>query len=126
MRILLANEPRSHWEVFAGALRALRPHLEVITVKPDALEGEVPRLRPDASTYDSDRPDSVLVPGVVLWLLSFLWVSLARGSCRACGGSRGRGAYGGLAGLLWMRRREGVPVGSGSSTLLIPGLLVVR
>jgi hypothetical protein len=37
MRILLANEPRSHREVFAGALRALRPHLEVITVKPDAV-----------------------------------------------------------------------------------------
>jgi hypothetical protein len=48
MRILLANEPRSHREVFAGALRALRPHVEVITVKPDALEGEAPRLRPDA------------------------------------------------------------------------------
>ena len=48
MRVLLANEPRSHREVFAGALRALRPHLEVITVKPDALEGEAPRLRPDA------------------------------------------------------------------------------
>jgi hypothetical protein len=48
MRILLANEPRSHREVFAGALRALRPHAEVITVKPDALEGEAPRLRPDA------------------------------------------------------------------------------
>jgi hypothetical protein len=48
MRILLANEPRSHREVFAGALRVLRPHVEVITVKPDALEGEAPRLHPDA------------------------------------------------------------------------------
>ncbi len=48
MRILMANEPRSHREVFAGALRALRPNVEVITVKPDALEGEAPRLRPDA------------------------------------------------------------------------------
>jgi hypothetical protein len=48
MRILMANEPRSHREVFAGALRALRPHVEVITVEPDALEGEAPRLRPDA------------------------------------------------------------------------------
>jgi LmbE family N-acetylglucosaminyl deacetylase len=48
MRILMANEPRSHREVFAGALRALRPHLEVITVTPDALEGEAPRLHPDA------------------------------------------------------------------------------
>jgi len=48
MRILLANEPRSHREVFAGALRALRPHVEVITVMPDALEGEAPKLHPDA------------------------------------------------------------------------------
>ena len=48
MRILMANEPRSHREVFAGAIRVLRPHVEVITVKPDALEGEAPRLRPDA------------------------------------------------------------------------------
>jgi len=48
MRILMGNEPRSHREVFAGAIRALRPHVEVITVKPDALEGEAPRLRPDA------------------------------------------------------------------------------
>lgn len=48
MRILLTNEPRSHREVFAGAIRALRPHVEVITLKPDALEGEAPRQRPDA------------------------------------------------------------------------------
>jgi hypothetical protein len=48
MRILMANEPRSHREVFAGALRALRPHVEVITVKPDALEREAPRVPPDA------------------------------------------------------------------------------
>ena len=48
MRILMANEPRSHREVFAGALRVLRPHVEVITVMPDALESEAPRLRPDA------------------------------------------------------------------------------
>ena len=27
---------------------ALRPHVGVITVRPDALEGEAPRLRPDA------------------------------------------------------------------------------
>ena len=56
MRILLANEPRSHREVFAGALRALRPHVEVITVKPDALEGEAPRLRPDAVLFSRITP----------------------------------------------------------------------
>ncbi len=47
MRVLMANEPSSHREVFAGALRALRPHVEVITIRP-TLEGEAPRLRPDA------------------------------------------------------------------------------
>ena len=57
MRVLLANEPRSHREVFAGALRALRPHLEVITVKPDALEGEAPRLRPDAVVCSRVTPE---------------------------------------------------------------------
>jgi len=57
MRVLLANEPRSHREVFAGALRALRPHLEVITVKPDVLEGEAPRLRPDAVVCSRITPE---------------------------------------------------------------------
>ena len=56
MRVLMANEPRSHQEVFAGALRALRPHVEVITVRPDALEGEAPRLRPDAVVCSQVTP----------------------------------------------------------------------
>ncbi len=67
MRVLLANEPCSCREVFARAFRALRTHVEVITVEPDALEGEAPRLRPDVAcshitpalrsdTYRSWRP----------------------------------------------------------------------
>jgi Helix-turn-helix domain len=47
MRILLANEPRSYREAFADALRVLRPHFEVITLQPDALEEATQRLRPD-------------------------------------------------------------------------------
>lgn len=47
MRILLANEPRSYREAFADALRVLRPHFEVLTLEPDALEEATVRLRPD-------------------------------------------------------------------------------
>lgn len=38
MRVLLTNEPRSYREIFAGAFRALRPHIEVITAEPEAME----------------------------------------------------------------------------------------
>ena len=47
MRLLLANEPRSYREAFADAFRALRPHFEVITLEPDALEDATLHLRPD-------------------------------------------------------------------------------
>jgi hypothetical protein len=46
-RILLANEPRLYRDVIAGALRAVRPHLEVIVVEPEDLDREVVRLAPD-------------------------------------------------------------------------------
>jgi hypothetical protein len=46
-RILLANEPRLYREVIAGALRVVRPHLEVLVVEPEDLDGEVVRLAPD-------------------------------------------------------------------------------
>jgi hypothetical protein len=46
--IVVANEPRAYREALAAALRALRPHLEVICIEPDDLEGTVcaysPRL----------------------------------------------------------------------------------
>ena len=46
-RILLANEPRLYREVIAGALRIVRPHLEVIVVEPEDLDAAVVRLAPD-------------------------------------------------------------------------------
>jgi hypothetical protein len=46
MRIVVANEPRSYREVIAAAVQALRPHIEVILVRPDSLEREVNRLEP--------------------------------------------------------------------------------
>jgi hypothetical protein len=46
--ILVANEPRAYREVLTAALQELRPHIEVISVEPDDLEGKVcdysPRL----------------------------------------------------------------------------------
>lgn len=66
MRILLANEPRSYRQVFAGALRALRPHVEVITVEPNAVEEEAPRLRPDAVVCSRTTP--ALRSAVGVWM----------------------------------------------------------
>jgi hypothetical protein len=57
MRVLLANDPRSCREIFAGAFRVLRPHLEVITAEPEALEEVASRLRPDAVVCSNTTPE---------------------------------------------------------------------
>lgn len=46
-RVLVANEPRSHREVIAEAVRGLRPLVEVIVVEPEDLDREVGVLGPD-------------------------------------------------------------------------------
>lgn len=56
MRILLANEPRSYREAFADAFRTLRPHVEAITVAPEALEEEMVRLHPDIVVCSRTTP----------------------------------------------------------------------
>jgi hypothetical protein len=56
MRVLLANEPRSYREIFAGAFRVLRPHVEVITAEPEALEEVAARLHPDAVVCSNTTP----------------------------------------------------------------------
>jgi hypothetical protein len=56
MRVLLANEPLSYRQVFAGALHALRPHVEVVTVESNAVEEEAPRIRPDAVVCSRTTP----------------------------------------------------------------------
>ena len=66
MRVLLANEPRSYRQVFAGALHALRPQVEVIMVEPNAVEGEAPRLRPDAVVCSRTTP--ALRTAVGVWM----------------------------------------------------------
>jgi hypothetical protein len=46
--VIVANEPRAYREALAAALHELRPHIEVICIEPDDLEGTVcahsPRL----------------------------------------------------------------------------------
>ena len=44
--IVVANEPRAYREAFAAVLHELRPHLEVICIEPDDLEGTVSHGRP--------------------------------------------------------------------------------
>jgi hypothetical protein len=46
MHVLVANEPRAYREAITGILRELRPHIEFNAIEPDALDGEVARLRP--------------------------------------------------------------------------------
>jgi len=46
VRILLANEPRSYREAIAGAIRNLKPLVEVDEVEPEALDSEVERYAP--------------------------------------------------------------------------------
>lgn len=47
LRVLLANAPLSYRQAMAGALAVLRPDVEVLLGKPEALDTEVERLRPD-------------------------------------------------------------------------------
>ncbi|CAN5604681.1 hypothetical protein BH23PAT1_BH23PAT1_0640 [soil metagenome] len=44
---MLANAPRSYREAFAGVLKLLRPHIEVLEVEPDELEKKAAAVRPD-------------------------------------------------------------------------------
>jgi len=46
MHILVANEPCAYREAITGALRELRPHIEINAAEPEILDGEVARLRP--------------------------------------------------------------------------------
>jgi hypothetical protein len=44
--IVVANEPRAYREALAAALHELRPHIEVICIEPNDLEGTVCAYRP--------------------------------------------------------------------------------
>lgn len=46
LRMVVANDPRSYREVMAGALRALRPEVEVILIEPEDLDGQILRISP--------------------------------------------------------------------------------
>lgn len=46
VRVLVANEPTIYREVISGALRELRPDVEVFTAAPEDLDGEFLRLLP--------------------------------------------------------------------------------
>lgn len=46
MRMIVANEPQAYRDVMAGAVRELRPHVEVVMVHPDDLNAAVQSLVP--------------------------------------------------------------------------------
>ncbi len=47
MRIVVANEPAAHRDVFAAVLHMLRPEAEVAIVDPTELDEAIGRLNPD-------------------------------------------------------------------------------
>ncbi len=66
VRVLIANEPRMYREAITGALRELRPYVEVSTIEPDRFEGEVSRLRPHLVVCSRITP--VALAGILTWV----------------------------------------------------------
>ncbi len=48
----MAIEPRAYREAIGNALKELRPHIEVVILKPDVLEEALARLDPDLVICD--------------------------------------------------------------------------
>ena len=69
MRVVVANEPRAYRDVMAGALRRLRPALEVISVEPGELEVELPRHAPALVVYS--RCSDVVRASAFAWVLLY-------------------------------------------------------
>ena len=67
--VLVAHEPLAYREALAGALRALRPRVEVAVVAPADLDDEIERRRPDA--VFSSRPSRVVQARARAWALLY-------------------------------------------------------
>ena len=52
MRVLMAIGPRVYRDAIGNAIRELRPHVEVVILEPDEVEGAVARLDPDLVICD--------------------------------------------------------------------------
>jgi hypothetical protein len=69
VRILIANEPRAYREVFASALRTIRPCAEIVEAPSEDLDGEVMRFRPDMVLCSNVTP--VVESTVQNWVLLY-------------------------------------------------------
>ena len=69
MRVLVANEPRSYREVMAGALRRLRPLVEVVVAEPTDLDHEVLLHAPDLVVCSSLT--EAVESGVSCWVVLY-------------------------------------------------------
>lgn len=66
MVVIVAIEPRSYRQVIGQAIRALRPHVEVVVLEPSTLEAGVARLDPDL--VFANRPDASAPDGRPAWV----------------------------------------------------------
>ena len=69
MRILVGNEPRFYREVIAATLQELRPHLEVVIVEPEDLDGAVVQCRPQIVLCS--RLSEVVETRCLAWVLLY-------------------------------------------------------
>ena len=69
VRVLVANEPRAYREAFVGALQTLCPAAEIMEAKPEDLDQEVKRARPDLVLCS--RTTSLLERTVHNWILLY-------------------------------------------------------
>ena len=69
LRALIANEPCTYREALVDALQEFRPRIEVRTVEPEGLEGELARLRPHLVVCS--RPCDAEQDGALTWVVLY-------------------------------------------------------
>ena len=69
VRVLLANEPCSYREVVAGALRLVRPGLDVFAVDPDDVDDAIRRSAPHLVVCSRLSP--AVQTGPLAWVLLY-------------------------------------------------------
>ena len=66
MVVIVAIEPRSYRQAMGQAIRALRPHVEVVVLEPSTLQAGVKRLDPEL--VFANRPDACAPTGRTAWV----------------------------------------------------------
>ena len=69
LRALIANEPCTYREVLVATLREFRPQIEVCTVEPEGLDGELARLSPHLVVCN--KPCDAEYEGALTWVVLY-------------------------------------------------------